>query len=268
MRHIPRIATVLAAALSAVAMIAAPAGAAQLHRHPAAFWQGGKLYVFKGTLAADAGAAPTSISVNVSSGNRAALRALVGSVNPVTFAVAPGTRYIAWSAASRGNAPAATTASALHAGDAVYVRIRAHAGAPLAQVAATPAVQVGDTAAAQAVAGRMFAFWGRATSIDTAAQTITLTVRFGNWAALNALLGESPTQTFHYDPATQFLNWRGGPHTVTADQVKAGDWVTLRTRASWSTPLAALVAAPLWKVNDHMPRLSVNALGATVPVTS
>ncbi len=112
----------------------------------------------------------------------------------------------------------------------------------------------------------MFAFWGRAASIDTTARTITLTVRYGNWAALNALLGESPTQTFHYDDATQFLSWRGGPHTVTAAQVKAGDWITLRTRASWNTPLATLAAAPLWKVNDHMPRLSVRALGATVPV--
>jgi hypothetical protein len=268
MRRIPRIATVLAGALSAVAMIAAPAGAAQVNHHHAAFWQGGKLYVFKGTLTADPGAAATSISVNATSGNRAALRALVGSVNPVTFTVAPGTKYVAWSAAARGNAPASTTSAALHAGDSVYVRIRARAGAPLAKVAATPAVQVGDTAAAQAVAGRMFAFWGRATSIDATAKTITLTVRFGNWAALNALLGESPTQTFHYDAATQFLNWRGGPHTVTADQVKPGDWVTLRTRAAWSTPIADLAAAPLWKVNDHMPRLSVRALGATVPVAT
>jgi hypothetical protein len=266
MRRTPRIAIILAAALSAVAMIAAPAGASQLNRHHPAFWQGGKLYVFKGTLTADPGAAPTTISVNATSGNRAALRALVGSVNPVTFTVAPRTKYVAWSAASRGNAPSSTTSSALHAGDAVYVRIRARAGAPLARLEAKPAAQVGDTAAAQAVAGRMFAFWGRAASIDTTAKTITLTVRYGNWAALNALLGESPTQTFHYDDATQFLNWRGGPHTVTAAQVKAGDWVTLRTRASWNTPIAALAAAPLWKANDHMPRLSVRALGATVPV--
>jgi hypothetical protein len=267
MRRIPRIAIVLAAVLSTVAIIAAPAGASQAKHHPV-FWQGGKLYIFKGTLAADAGAAPTSISVNVASGNRAALRALVGSVNPVTFAVAPTTKYVAWSAAARGNAPASTTPDTLHAGDSVFVRIRARAGAPLATVQATPAVQVGDTAAAQAVAGRMFAFWGQATSIDTTAKTITLTVRFGNWAALNALLGESPTQTFHYDAATQFLNWRGGPHSVPADQVKAGDWLTLRTRATWNTPLADLVAAPLWKVNDHMPRLSVKRLGATVPVTA
>jgi hypothetical protein len=266
MRRTPRIATILTTALSAVALSAAPAGAAQLNRHHPAFWQGGKLYVFKGTLTADPGAAPTTISVNATSGNRAALRALVGATNPVTFTVAPRTKYVAWSAASRGNAPTATTASGLHAGDAVYVRIRARAGAPLARLEAKPAMQVGDTAAAQAVAGRMFAFWGRAASIDTTAKTITLTVRYGNWAALNALLGESPTQTFHYDDATQFLSWRGGPHTVSAAQVKAGDWITLRTRATWNTPISSLAAAPLWKINDHMPRLSVRALGATVPV--
>jgi hypothetical protein len=266
MRRTPRITIILAAALGAVAMSAAPASANQVKRHHPAFWQGGKLYVFKGTLAAEPGAAATTLSVNATSGNRAALRALVGSTNPLAFAVAPRTRYVAWSAAARGNAPAATTSSGLHAGDAVYIRIRARRGAPLARLEAKPAVQVGDTAAAQAVAGRMFAFRGRAASIDATAGTITLTVRYGNWAALNALLGESPTQTFHYDGATQFLSWRGGPHTVTADQVKAGDWVTLRTRATWNTPIADLAAAPLWKVNDHMPRLSVKALGATVPV--
>jgi hypothetical protein len=265
MRKFSRLAMLAVASLAATALVAGPAAAQQSHRyHPRPIF-GPPVYVFKGTLAADAGASPTSISVNVTGGNRRALRALVGvnGAEPLSFAVDPRTVWVSWAAAARGNAPTSTTPDTMKAGDKVYVRIRGERGLPLAVLLQRPAHQVGDVSAAQAVDGRMFVFYGRAVAVDTTAKTITLNVKTGNWLALNALLGESATQTFHYDDATQFLTWRRGPHTFDPSQIQAGDPVTLRTRATWTTPLDQLTAAPLWKVNDHEPWRLISAAAAT-----
>ncbi len=199
-------------------------------------------------------------------GNRPALRALVGNTTaPLTFTVDGRTSYIAWSASARGNAPVATTPTRSKVGDPVHLRIRARYGAPLATLLSTPTRMVNDFAAAQTVAGRMFVFQGRALSVDTTAKTITLDVHRGNWNALNALLGQPSTETFHYDAATLFLSWNHrAPHAFDPAAIKPGDPITLRTRATWNTPLANLLAAPLWKVNDHEPaRARSTAAAAT-----
>ena len=74
--------------------------------------------------------------MQVTGGNRPALRALVGNTGqPLSFTVDGRTSYIAWTASLRGNAPSATTAAALKAGDPVHLRIRAPCGAPLASAA-------------------------------------------------------------------------------------------------------------------------------------
>ena len=128
---------------------------------------------------------------------------------------------------------------------------------------------VNDFAAAQRVAGRMFLFGGSAVAVDTTAKTITIDVHRGNWNALNALLGQPSTETFHYDAATLFLSWnRRAPHSFDPATIKAGDPITLRTRAAWNTPLATLLAAPLWKVNDHEPSASVDNAGGNMPLDS
>ena len=42
--------------------------------------------------------------------------------------------------------------------------------------------------------------------------------------------------------------------------------MTLRTRATWDTPLTDLLSAPLWKVNDHEPSASIEKDGGNLPL--
>jgi hypothetical protein len=267
--------TALAAlALTAVAALGAgPAAAAPAHHRPhhrvvRLVRAAGPVYIVSGTLAVAPGAAPTTLQVQVTGGNRLALRALVGTTSqPLGFAVDARTSYVAWTASTRGNAPTGTTSSTLLAGDPVHLRIRAPRGIALATLLATPTRIVNDLAAAQRVAGRMFVFEGRAISVDATAQTVTMQVQRGNWNALDALLGQSTTETFHYDAATIFVSWsHRTPHTFLPAQIQAGDPITVRTRAAFRTPLTNLLAAPLWKVNDHEPTSSLDADGGTLAV--
>ena len=262
----------VAAASALVAVAPAAASAAhhppRQHRAPHIARFGGQVFVFSGTLAAAPGATPTTLQVTVTGGNRPALRALVGNTTePLSFAVDAHTSYIDWSASTRGNAPSSTTPGTLVAGDPVHLRIRARFGTPLAALLTTPVRMVNDFAATQRVTGRMFVFEGSAVSVDTTAQTITLTVQHGNWFALNAMLGQPVTETFHYDASTLFLSWnQRTPHSFLPAQIQAGDPITLRTRAPWGTPLANLLAAPLWKVNDHEPASSIDSAGGNLTV--
>jgi hypothetical protein len=254
----------LAAAATMSLIAAAPAGAATTKAHAPL----GQLYIFSGTVAAAPAGSPTSLSLQVAGGNRAALRALVGSTSqPLSFAVDAKTSYVAWTASARGNAPAASTASAMKVGDPVHLRIRARSHAPLARLLARPVRIANDFAAAQRVTGKHFVFEGRAVAVDATAMTITIDIRHGSYAALNALLGQPTRQTFHYDPATLFISWTGRtPHSFLATQIKVGDPITLRTRAGGRTPLAALLSAPLWKVNDREPATSLAAAGGNLAV--
>jgi hypothetical protein len=254
----------LAAAATMSPIAAAPAAAATTKAHAPA----GQLYIVSGTIAAAPAASPTALSVQVSGGNRAALRALVGNAaEPLSFAVNRKTSYVAWTASVRGNAPSASTAVAMKVGDPVHLRIRARRHATLANLVARPVRIANDFAAAQRVTGKHFVFEGRAVAVDATAGTITIDIRHGSYAALNALLGQSATQTFHYDPATLFISWTGRtPHSFLATQIKVGDPITLRTRAGGRTPLATLLAAPLWKVNDREPASSLAAAGGNLVV--
>jgi hypothetical protein len=266
---------VLGLVAAAALVTAGPAAAAATnhghghhHRTPHVKRFHSQLYVFSGTLAAAPGAAPTALQVTVTGGNRPALRALVGNTTtPLSFAVDSRTSYIVWTAGDRANAPSSTTPDQLKAGDPVHLRILAYRGTPLATLLTTPVRMVNDFAPAQRVAGRLFLFEGRALAVDTTAKTITIDVKFGNWFALNAMLGQPTTETFHYDASTLFLSWNHrAPHTFDPSQIVAGDTITLRTRAAFGTPLAALLAAPLWKVNDHEPASSLNSSGGALPM--
>jgi hypothetical protein len=254
------------AATAAMSLIAAaPAGAATTKAHARL---AGQLYIFSGTVAAAPVGSPTTLSLQVSGGNRPALRALVGNAaEPLSFAVNGKTSYVEWTASARGNAPSASTAGALKVGDPVHLRIRARYHATLANLVARPVRIANDFAAAQRVTGRHFVFEGKAVAVDTTAQTITIDIKHGSYAALNALLGQPAVQTFHYDPATLFISWTGRtPHSFLATQIKAGDRITLRTRAGGKTPLATLLSAPLWKVNDREPASSLAASGGNLVV--
>jgi hypothetical protein len=244
---------------------AAPGHAKAAHRAPRL---AGQLYIFSGTVAAAPSTTSTSLQVTVTGGNRPALRALVGNTSaPLSFTVDGRTAYIAWTATTRGNAPSVTTAAALKVGDPVHLRLRAAYRAPLARLLTRPVRSANDYALAERVTGRLFLFSGRAVSVDPTAQTVTVDITRGNWFALNALLGQPATETFHYDSATQFLSWNHrAPHTFLPAQIKAGDPITVRTRAHFDTPLANLLAAPLWKVNDHEPSATIDRDGGTLPI--
>jgi hypothetical protein len=268
-RSLVLLGVVAASALVAVAPAAAAAAHHPGHHRTPHFRRfGGQVFIFSGTLATAPGATPTTLQVTVSGGNGPALHALVGNTTqPLTFAVDANTSYVDWTASSRGNAPSSTTPGTLVAGDPVHLRIRARWGTPLATLLTTPTRMVDDFAATQKVSGRMFVFEGSAVAVDPTAQTITLTVQHGNWFALNAMLGKPVTETFHYDASTQFLSWdHRSPHTFLPAQIQAGDPITLRTRATFGTPLASLLAAPLWKVNDHEPASSIDSSGGNVAI--
>lgn len=96
------------------------------------------LFLFRGKLAAAAGS--SSAAIDVTGGNRRALRLLIGQNASQTFAFGSETIFLLW----QGKVPTVIAASDLKVGDRITVRIRADRGSTLAQVEATPAVHVGD----------------------------------------------------------------------------------------------------------------------------
>ena len=96
------------------------------------------LYLFRGTLAGAAGS--SSVTLNVRSGNRNALRLLLGQPAQQTFTYGPETIFLVW----HGKVPSVITPAQLTVGDRVTLRIRASKGLTLAQVESTPAVRVAE----------------------------------------------------------------------------------------------------------------------------
>jgi hypothetical protein len=96
------------------------------------------LYLFRGTLAAAAGS--SSVTLNVHTGNRNALRLLLGQPAQQTFTYGPETIFLVW----RGKVPTVITPAQLTVGDRVTLRLRASKGLTLAQVEATPATRVAE----------------------------------------------------------------------------------------------------------------------------
>jgi hypothetical protein len=112
--------------------------AALVGDHGTQLYKPGKpLYLFRGTLAA---VGVNSITVNVTGGDRRALRLLIGSSSTQTFTTGDDTIFLLW----QGKVPSVIDPSKLVVGDRIVVRIRAAAKSTLAQVASTPANHVGD----------------------------------------------------------------------------------------------------------------------------
>ena len=261
-----RIATLALVGGVGAALVGGPAVADAHHRASGVYdGRNNVEYVFAGTLAAEPGSAPASVSLNVTGGDNQALRALIGATGPQTFAVDANTSYIAWTAAARGNTALVTTPAQMHAGDKVRLRVRAPRRAPLSAIEATPAKLVADLATAQKVEGRLYVWGGRTVAIDPAGQTITVKIHWGNRRGLKSLLGNPATQTFHYDAATQFVSWKKYvPSNVAPAAVSVGTRVTLRTRAIGNVTLTDLTNAPLWRVRVREPKKSIVADGATI----
>ena len=98
---------------------------------------GKPLYLFRGTIASSTNGA---VSVNLTGGNRRALRLLVGQGSTQTFASDGETIFLHW----EGLTPTVIDSSRLTVGDRVVVRIRAAGGDSLQQVLSTPANHVAE----------------------------------------------------------------------------------------------------------------------------
>jgi hypothetical protein len=253
-RTIRLTATALAVGIASLAL----AGTASAHAR-------GAVYEFRGAAVVAPGTGATQIQVQVDGGNRPALKALLGAAQPTTFKADGHTRWIV----VQGNTPLLGASDTILAGDLVRVAIRAPFHTPLATLLATPAASITDLSARTRPAGRLFLFGAVASAVDTTNHTITVDVNFGNWRGLLSLLGQPVHQTFTYDANTVFLKWRHGvPIGVDASVIHAGDPLTLRVfGATWNTPLATLLATPLWRVKLGEPMRLALRDGAELPGT-
>ncbi|HEY2309995.1 MAG TPA: hypothetical protein VGH46_02640 [Gaiellaceae bacterium] len=96
-----------------------------------------KLYLFRGTIAS---VTDTSITVNVTGGNHAAVRLMLGQSSTQTFTTGGSTIFLLW----QGKVPTVIASSQLKVGDTVVVRDRAIKNSTLAQVEANAARHVGE----------------------------------------------------------------------------------------------------------------------------
>ena len=103
----------------------------------------GVAYEFRGEAVAAPGSGAATIQVQVTGGNRQALKALIGAAQPTTFTTDGGTRWIA----VHGNMPLLGASDTVLAGDIVRVVVRAPFHTPLATLVATPAASVTDLSA-------------------------------------------------------------------------------------------------------------------------
>jgi hypothetical protein len=233
-----RLKLVLAAGTAALAgVVAASAGAAG----------GGIAYSVLGKLSA----APSGghLSITVESGNRPALRALLGSSVAQTFTYGDKTEFLRWT----NGVPKVVQAGDLQVGDYVRVNVRAPRGSSLATIESTAAGLIGDHGTQLNRPDKPdYLFRGTVASVGSS--SVSVDVRGGNRRALRLLLGSSRTQTFTVGDSTIFLLWQGKVPTVTqlAD-LKAGDKVAIHVRAQAGSTLGQVEATPAAKVAEHEP---------------
>jgi hypothetical protein len=248
------IATAVAVAIASLSL----AGTASAHAR-------GIPFEFRGTAVVAPGSGATQIQVQVTGGNRPALKALLGSTQPTTFAADSHTRWIVVS----GNTPLLGGSENVIAGDVVRVVIRATRHTSLATLLTYRAASVTDVSARTRPHGRLFLFGGTTTAIDLNTKKITVHINFGNWRGLFALLGRAQDETFTYDANTVFLKWRHGvPYGVDDSAIQVGDPLTLRVfTAPWNATLDQVLATPLWRVKLGEPMRLALRDGAEVPAS-
>ena len=218
-----------------------------------AAWSGGPAkveYAFSGRLLADPPSGANSISVSVETGNRRALRAMLGASQNQAFSVGSHTEYLLW---SKG-IPKVVTIDDLKQGDWVTVRIRAPQGSTLGAIEGTNAGIVADRGPNPGFA-KLPLWLFRGTLASPAANgKLTLHVNGGNRRALRKLLGQSRDQTFSYGDATIFLLWQGKvPTVISAADLKVGERVTVRIRAPFGSTLGQIENTPARHVGEHEP---------------
>jgi hypothetical protein len=98
--------------------------------------------------------------------------------------------------------------------------------------------------------GRVFEFRGEL--LNASSSSAQVQIDGGNHAALRAVLGQSQNQTFALDAKTEILVWSHGvPHVAAITDLKQGDEVTLRIRASAGSSLAQIEATAASVVADR-----------------
>jgi len=228
----------LAAALGVLAGgVAATAGAAG----------GGIGYSFLGKLSA----APSGgqVSITVESGNRPALRALLGKPVGQTFSYGAQTEFLQWTS----GVPKVVQAGDLKAGDYVRVNVRAPRDSSLETIESTNAGVIGDHGTELTRPDNPdYLFRGKVSAVG--ASTVSVDPRGGNRRALRLLIGSSGTQTFALGDSTIFLRWQGKiPTVIERADLKVGDTVAIHVRARAGSTLSQVEATPAAKVAEHEP---------------
>jgi len=237
--------TLAAAVLAAVAL---GGGASANHRH-GPNQPNGQLYQFSGELLAAPGSTGTSASVQVETGNHAALKALIGQSQDQTFTLGATTAVTIWS----HGVPHVGSIASLQQGDYVTLKVRAPYGSAMQTIDGTAAAAVADHGAPGNGGQPLWLFIGTVAGPQSNDE-INLSVTSGNWKALHAMLGQSLNQTFTYNDGTIFLLWQGRiPTVIDPSQLKAGDAITVRIRAPRSDSLSQVEAVAAAHVGDHEP---------------
>ena len=207
-------------------------------------------FTFTGKLLADPASNATSLAVDVQTGNRDALQKLVGQSRNQTFAVDADTEYLIWV----GGKPTVVSIDSLSAGDVVTIHVRAPRDSSLLQVETTPAGIVADRGGNPARPHRALWLFRGTLNGPATTSTLSLHVMDGNHRALVSMLGAPVDQTFTYDSHTVFVLWNGKVPTVIAPtDLKTGDRISIRTRASRASTLAQVEATPANHVAEHEP---------------
>ena len=207
----------------------------------------GKLFQYRGELL---NASATSVSVQVESGNRPALRSMLGQSQNQTFTLGAKSEVLIW----RHGIPTVGTTADLKQGDWITVNVRARAGSSLTEVESHPVGIVADRVAKPNPPSKPLYLYVGTVAGPQGAGHIALHVKSGNRRALRTMIGQAQDQTFSYSDDTIFLLWQGKvPTVIDASQLKAGDRITVRIRAPRHSTLAQVEATAANHVGDHEP---------------
>jgi hypothetical protein len=190
------------------------------------------------------------VSINVSGGNKPALRAMLGAPVTQTFAYDSTTEFLKWS----NGIPTIVQPSALAAGDDVWVHVRAPRGTALADLEKIAAGIVGDHGTQLFKANKpLYLFRGRLTAVGSDGK-LAVDVTGGNRHALRLLIGQSRSQTFSTGDGTIFLLWQGKvPTVIDASKLVVGDRIVVRIRAAAGSSLATVDGTAANHVGDREP---------------
>jgi hypothetical protein len=241
--------SILAAALVAVTALTlvGAASAGRHHQRHLRHFPRGIRYSFVGQLTAVP--ANGGVSIVVAGGNGPALRAMLGAPVTQTFAYDTSTEFLQW---SKGR-PAVVQPSELSVGDYVRVNIRDRRGSSLDSLEAKGASLIGDHGTQLYKPSlKLYLFRGTIASVDSS--SVTVNVTGGNHAAKRLMLGQPTTQTFTTGDSTIFLLWQGKvPTVIASSDLKVGDTVVVRDRATKGSTLAQVEAGAARHVGDHEP---------------